>query len=300
MFTSKHNPQGGATQHCDNERIESLIRNYQANGDQESLAAILSLTEQRALTLIRFYKTTRYRPEDELLSDVNFKLLRVVGKFDASKGSAFTYISSVIISSLFTSVSSARKNASRYSELDESVASTLPARSEGELDARAAADDLTHRIRTQVKTTLSDEAELSAQRWYVDSFTQDGFEARRHQCANAAMAVYGLSQARSRELYDLTMLEVRRVLYPDLPARPPIVAGRLLGTRCAWMTRYASLLTPEEFTKFVILMRDLAPYLVLLIDSANKSRRQDRNPPIGRINLELILDGCPDAVPLFK
>jgi hypothetical protein len=38
-------------------------------------------------------------------------------------------------------------------------------------------------------------------------------------------------------------------------------AGRLLGTRCAWMARYAPLLTPEEFTKFVILMRDLAPYL---------------------------------------
>jgi hypothetical protein len=60
-------------------------------------------------------------------------------------------------------------------------------------------------------------------------------------------------------------------------------------------------LTPAEFTKFVILMRGLAPYLVFLVDPANKgSRRQDRNPPISRKTLELILDGHPEAVPLFE
>ena len=46
------------------------------------------------------------------------------------------------------------------------------------------------------------------------------------------MGVYNLSHERSRELYDLTMLEVRRVVYDNLPPRQPIVAGRLLGTRC--------------------------------------------------------------------
>jgi hypothetical protein len=299
MFTSKHNPQGGATQHCDNERIESLIRTYQANGDQESLAAILSLTERRALTLIRFYKTTRYRPEDELLSDVNFKLLRAVGKFDASKGSAFTYISNVISSTLYTAVSNVRRNASRYVELDEALAGAVPINSQDELGERAAADDLAHRIRMQVKTTLNDEAELSTQRWYVDSFTQDGFEARRHQCANAAMSVYSLSHARSRELYDLTMLEVRRVLYDDIKPKHAIPAGRLLGTRCAWMTRYEPLLTPSEFVKFVTLAKDLSPFVVLLVNPESHSRRRDRNPTIGRQNLEWVLSGHPAAVPLF-
>ena len=47
-------------------------------------------------------------------------------------------------------------------------------------------------------------------------------------------------------------------------------------------------------------MRDLAPHLVFLIDRQNKSRRQDRNPPIGRQNLEWILNGHPEAVPLFS
>jgi hypothetical protein len=78
---------------------------------------------------------------------------------------------------------------------------------------------------------------LCAQRWFIDTFTAEGFEAVRHQCANAAMAVYGLTHSRSRELYDLSILEVRRVLYDALPARQPIAAGRLVGTRAQWMVQ---------------------------------------------------------------
>ena len=103
----------------------------------------------------------------------------------------------------------------------------------------------------------------------------------------------------SGELYDLTMLEVRRVLYDDVKRRQPIPAGRLVGTRCAWMTRYEPLLSEPGFTKFVVLMRDLAPYLLFLVDPQNHNRRQDRNPPVGRKNLELILHGCPEAKQLF-
>ena len=84
MFTSKHNPRG-ATLHCDNGRIESLIAEYQSTGDIRTLASIIDLTQDRALTLIRFHKTTRYRREDELLSDVNLKLLKAIGKFNPAK-----------------------------------------------------------------------------------------------------------------------------------------------------------------------------------------------------------------------
>ena len=64
------------------------------------------------------------------------------------------------------------------------------------------------------------------------------------------------------------------------------------------MTRYESLLNAQEFTKFVVLMRDLAPYLLFRVDPQSHNRRQDRNPPIGRKNPELILRGCPEVVPL--
>jgi hypothetical protein len=55
---------------------------YQSQGDAGSLGEIVRLSQDRALTLIRFYKTTRYRSEDELLSDDNFRLIRAVEKFD--------------------------------------------------------------------------------------------------------------------------------------------------------------------------------------------------------------------------
>ena len=90
------------------------------------------------------------------------------------------------------------------------------------------------------------------------------------------------------------------MLYDDLPPRQPIAAGWLVGTRAQWMIRYRPLLNDAEFTKFVILVRDLGPFVVMLIDPERRSRRRDRNPAIGRKNLEWVLNGHPDAVPLFQ
>jgi hypothetical protein len=45
---------------------------------------------------------------------------------------------------------------------------------------------------------------------------------------------------------------------------------------------------------------NFAPFVLLLVDPENRSRRQDRCPAIGRRNLELILYGHPDARPLFS
>jgi hypothetical protein len=52
--------------------------------------------------------------------------------------------------------------------------------------------------------------------------------------------------------------------------------------------------------KFAILMRGLSPFLLLLIAPQSRSRRQDRNPTVSRQNLVWILNGHPDAVPLFQ
>ena len=78
----EHQAHGGGTLHWDTRRIEALIAEYQSNGDVRTLAAIVSLTQTRALTLIRFHTTTHYVTEDELLSDVNFKLLKAVGYYN--------------------------------------------------------------------------------------------------------------------------------------------------------------------------------------------------------------------------
>jgi hypothetical protein len=296
MFTSRHHPSGGAVAHCDNTQLERAITSYKA-GDAGSLGEIIRLVEPRVLTLVRFHKTHHYRPEDELLSDVNFKLLRAVGKFDPAKGSVFSYVSKIIDSSLKTSVSNQRRNWSRCIELDGELTNTLRAKAED----WAIADDLIFKVKSRARTTLTNEIEISAQRWFIESFCQEGFAAKRHTCSDICMSVYQLSHARSRELHDLSALEVRRALFDDLHHREQVSPGHLLGTRCVWMTNYQPLLSPAEFTKFYVLMKNLAPYLLLLIiDPARaNNHRRDRNPTIGRRNLELVLYGNPSATPLF-
>jgi hypothetical protein len=213
MFASRHHPDGGA-------------------GDVDTLATIVDLAQPRALTLIRFYRTTKYRPRDELLSDVNFKLMRAVDKFDPSKGSAFTFISQVISNTLSTSVTCARRNLARHRRLTKVDLKSLT--TNREVESGHAIDDLTDRVRRGVRTTVTDPDELGMQRWYVESFIDGAFELRRHQCGDAAMMVHGVSHSRSRELYDLTLLAIRQVMFDILSPRQPIIAHRLYGTRLAW------------------------------------------------------------------
>jgi len=297
MFASRHHPRGDASAHCDNSAIEAAIAQYQAKRDRASLSEVVTLTQRRADTLIRFYRTTRYRSHDELLSDVNFKLTRAVDKFDPSKGSAFTFVSQVIANTLCTSVTAARRDLARHRRLTKVDLNKLI--TNGEVESQHVVDDMSYRVRHDVKTTIGDPIERRVQRWFVDSFIDASFAQCRCQCADAAMAVHGVGYERSRELYDLTMLEVRRVLYHDIERREPIIAHRLHGTRLAWLARYAPLLDADEFTKFVTLMRGLSPFLLLIINPESRSRRQDRNPAITRQNLLWIINGHPDAVPLF-
>ena len=63
--------------HFDNARLEECIFRFQ-KGDANALGEVVKLSEQRILALIRFHKTNHYQSESELLSDVNFKLIRAV------------------------------------------------------------------------------------------------------------------------------------------------------------------------------------------------------------------------------
>jgi hypothetical protein len=66
------------------------------------------------------------------------------------------------------------------------------------------------------------------------------------------------------------------------------------------MLRYAHLLNADEFTKFFTLTKGLNPFVVVLIAPHSHSRRLDRNPRVTRQNLLWLLNGHPDAVPLFQ
>jgi hypothetical protein len=299
IATSRHHPTGGSVPHCDNSRLEAAIAKHQVQGDAGSLAEIIKLAEPRMLTLIRFSGTSKYSSESELLSDVHHKLICAIPRFDPSRGSAFSFLSCLIQNTLHTSVTRVRRNAARLVELDETIANNLV--TNGEIRTKDVLEDLTYRIRAGVRSTITDSIEQNVQRWYVESFLDGAFAPRRHQCCDAAMGVFGVGHERSRELYDLSMLECRRILYDDLsPRRPTIAAGQLIGTRAGWMARYAHLLDAVEFTKFFSLTKDLGPFVIMLVAPTSRSRRQDRNPEIVRENLVWILNGHPSAVPLSQ
>ena len=132
MFTSKHHPAGGASVHCDNARLEEVIARYQTEGDAGSLDEIVRLAQNRALTLIRFNGTTRYCTEAELLSDINFKLVKAVKSFNPAKGSGFTFLSCIIQDTLHTSVT---KAADKFDPTKGSAFTFLSSLIQNELDS---------------------------------------------------------------------------------------------------------------------------------------------------------------------
>jgi hypothetical protein len=141
-------------------------------------------------------------------------------------------------------------------------------------------------------------AERAAQKWYVESFIDSGFELRRHEVSDAAMTVYGLSHRRSRDLFDLTLLSIRQTLWNETKHRE-VEPNGLKGTKGTPLLRYTNFLTKEEFSKFVNLMRDLAPSLVVLVKPANEARIRAGEWDAVRENLLIVLNGDPAAVSLF-
>jgi hypothetical protein len=294
---SRHHPSGNGTMHCDSARLETLFSEYQQEASPAVLSEIISLSERRAQCLIRFNQTTRYRGEDELLSDVRFKLLRAIPHFDSARGSGFTFLSMLVMSVLRTNVTAARKAAARCVPLDETVTDHFPScnpSQNGEL-----LEDIADKLQREAKSALCDEDERAMQRWYIQSFCAEGFEARRHVCANCAMRAFGSDHGKARAVFDLSMLECRRILFSSLKQHKPTIPSRLSGTRCHWMARLRPLLSEPEFVKLFWLLRDLSPGTIFLIDPANHSRRQDRNQPVTRTSLLWVLDGHPLATRLF-
>jgi hypothetical protein len=280
----------------DPRRVEELITDYQVNENRETLGAIVKECERNILSLIRDRGTFAHEDEDELLSIVNRKLLVSLPQFDRARGSAFSFVSRLTVNMLATTVTHRRKLASRYPPLDKTLLLTWPDERAAH-ESRVAIDDLAHQIRG-IKSVQEGQAEREAQKWYVESFIDAGFELRRHECADAAMKVYGLTHRRSRQLYDLTLLEIRRALWEETK-HASVSRERLCGTKGLPLARYWNFLSPVEFTKFCCLMRDLAPYLVILVRPANAAGIKAGDWNAVRENLELILNGTPEATPLF-
>jgi hypothetical protein len=280
----------------DSAAVEDLIRVYQTNQKPEMLGEVIRRCEPIVLSLIRSKATMIYENEDELTSIVNTKLLKSLPQYCPIRGTAFAYVSRIALNMLASTVTRAKKLANRYPALDEVISQTV-ADPAANIDSQLAVDDLCHQIRA-IKSACELESERQAQRWLVESFIDAEFCLRRHEYADACMKVYRLSHRRSRDLYDLTLLEVRRVLWTEA-RHEPVSPEQLRGARGLPLLRYTNFLTPPEFAKFAVLMKDLAPSLVVLVRPTNEAQIRGRNWSAVRENLVLILEGDPTATPLF-
>jgi hypothetical protein len=107
-------------------------------------------------------------------------------------------------------------------------------------------------------------------------------------------------------MLDRLDLPLKRVRHRHLP-RPyrhpnvqlPVTRAQLERTQSAWSIRYSNFLSPEEFAKFIVLMRGLPPSVVVLVRPANEARIRVGDWPAIRENLQLVLNGTPKATPLF-
>jgi hypothetical protein len=208
--------------------VEDLIADFQRSGSRDTLGAIITLCEPIALSLIRSRATSVYEPETDLMAAVNEKLLWSLPRFDPERGRAFAFVSRTVINTLCTRVSYQKKMASRFSPLDDALVATV-ADERAAFSSQVAVDDLVQRIRS-IKSACTLPAERAAQVWFTESFLDCGFELRRHECADAAMKVYGLCHRRARDLYDLTLLEIRRTVWDETKHRE-VDAGTLKGTK---------------------------------------------------------------------
>jgi hypothetical protein len=273
---------------------EQLIATFNATGDIAVLNELLKYAEPLIDSILTYRGTYRYEATDELTQKIRLKIWKSLRLYDSAKGTAFSFISKIIASTTASAIAETWTRNDRFVEINETVAGSMPAN----LASDETLQDIVHKVR-KLKTVCTDKAELRAQRWFVESFLSSGFSLRRHEAANCAMKVFDLSHARSRQLYDLTLLEIRRQLINERRL-DPVQPADLRGTKIAALIRYANYLCAEDFSRLATLMVNLAPALVLLVKPENicPIRRGEMRAILE--NLRLILFGHPNARNLFR
>jgi hypothetical protein len=270
-----------------------LIEKFNATGDEQALDELLKHTEPLAKSILEYRNTTKHESIDELLSRIRIKLWRSLRLYDAQRGTAFSFCAKIISSTASSIVGEVWAREDRFLALSEA---DLCSQAADPAHAEAIAE-IEYRVR-QVKTGCTDPAELRAQKWYVESLISCAFKIRRHEASNCAMDVFGLDHVRSRQLFDLTMVAVRRELIPNRRLHP-VSPFDLRGTKIQAVMRYAKYLSSAEFSRLATLLRDIAPSVVFTVRPANTAAMRRGEREAIRINLRLVLHGSPDDRPLF-
>jgi hypothetical protein len=291
-FPTWRHPEGGQ-HYFDSARVGELMALYNA-GEAGVIDELLARCKPLVRSLIKYRQANQYVPTDELTNLVYIKIWKSTRLYDPNRGSPFSFIARVTYSVMCSAISDVWQRTDRFTGLNNEVAESVFAHNGVE-----AIEDLVGRIRAAIRTIVNLPCEIEAQRWFFQSLVDSRFVLRRHQVADCAMQVFQLSHSRSRQLYDMTILETRRVLLGDHRVSM-VQPHQLRGTRIEALIKYSSYLSESDFSKLVCLLRDLPPALILNSEPSNiaRFRRGDREAIVE--NLRLILDGDPRAKPLFN
>jgi hypothetical protein len=236
----------------------AVFRRFKESGAVEELDALLRLLIPVAETVI--CKKLGHIVDDypELRAYVLRRLSRgLETRYDPARGSLFNFTSKLTENGLVDLLRRKISRARYLVPLDDEMLARFSVNGE---DHRQAAAEIAYRVML-VKTVARDRGEIEAQRWLVRNLLASGFKFYRHEAADAMTVVYNLSPDRSRRLYDITLLSVRRMLIGERKLRP-VEIGSLLGTKGKALLRYRARLSEEEFARLVWLMRNLAPSLI--------------------------------------
>jgi Sigma-70 region 2 len=278
LHPTTHHPRG-APHRFDEDRVKSLILSWQADQRPELLNQILVLA-QPVLSGVILSRGSNATDFDETISDLRIRLWKKLPHFDHTKGRIYTYLTLTAHQAVSEIWARRRLYQSRYAMSSIDMLGQHQYATEPGVRQNEKLDEAVWKIH-QIKTTCVDEHELAAQRWLIDGMVAAEFGLFRHQAADSMSIVFNLSPQRSRMLYDLTLLEVRRSLL-DTVEVPKTTRKDLAGTRGRALAKYCDQLSPPEFSRLAFLMKNLAPIII---------------PKTDRV--DLILDGFPDAQPLF-
>jgi Sigma-70 region 2 len=284
----------GAPHYFNSNLAREWIESYNQTGDQDSLCRFLEHAEPLVRSVIEYRNTVRHESADELLSRIRIKLWRSLKLFDPGKGSAFSFCAKIISSTSASAVAEAWARSERFAALNEQADSVFQFDPVASNNAIA---DIEARVR-RIRTPCTDPSELAAQKWLISSFIDAEFGLRRCDASNAMMSVHGLTHAQSRRLFDLTLVSIRRELLTD--RRLALIRpSSLARTRSEAIVRYARFLSAEEFTRLAVLLKDIAPSVVLTIDPSRACAIRRGCVEAVRANVNLILNGSATDRRLF-
>jgi HK97 family phage major capsid protein len=263
-------------------QAQTLLREWQKTGNIDLIDDICRLCQPTVQKLISVRQTFLFLPREELESYCLEQIARrlMSKKYNAERGRLYTYIQRIAECVLITRVRRETKWTRRMTVLDEPLENSL--HTDGE-DSRHVVDHLLHVI-AQIRTPFTKENEKAASRWLTRNLVESNFTFWRWDAANAMGVVFALSPSQSRQIYDSTVLEIRRVCLSEHRTKPVTGFG-LRGTRDRSLLKYKARLSPADFSKLCILMHGLAPRQ--LIDS-------------GLYSLDEILHGLPRGRVLFE